>query len=488
MRVLGYGYICVSLSIRLDELRCGSKPLAPKVQAPARSYVESLSPPCGPPFITSPTVASGCVEFGLDRVALNAAKRGLIDTGAKAANLDGEMGHHTASPCVNTTTAPGNLGLSGISATSVEQDGSAAPDSKLNLAAMEAAARAAIEAVEQLEAERQSSEAARSESGSANSGARAEAVTQAHAANGEATAANTGLSGRGDAGVASGSADGAADDALADASLVHTVKALPGASETLVPQMPARSVSARSANECSASVSDGMTEDMSADEEDPDGAFEAADEAPLAMRHLAPSPLLHTDSDTVSEVADTEAMTAITHPRSGADALATRTLPDTVAEVEAGVDGMQASDRLDGDETLVARLVGETCLGSCLTIELSDELSLSVTNFAAQWHRSPDGASWDPVEGSMGEQQLVSCGARPPHLLNPRHAHGRRVATTIARLPATSGLQHKLAADDVGCFLFAEWRCTSSTGRLLEGATEATATAVRTPASIAPRC
>ena len=90
----------------------------------------------------------------------------------------------------------------------------------------------------------------------------------------------------------------------------------------------------------------------------------------------------------------------------------------------------------EGEEPL-ATLSGTQQLGSMMQIDLPDELRPSAdAKVQLQWHRSIDGDSWEAVRGAT----------------EPRYM---------------------LSADDVGHWLFAEWRFTDAAGEVLaDGSTE----------------
>ena len=122
----------------------------------------------------------------------------------------------------------------------------------------------------------------------------------------------------------------------------------------------------------------------------------------------------------------------------------TFSLPLNDAESEEG-------EESEGEGDPLAEIQGELQLGSTLAVVVPEQLAPASASesLSYRWHRSPDGESWELVEGEAGEADA-----------------GRFLLT----------------AEEVGCFVFVEWFVTSEGGAgevLREGASEMSASAVR---------
>ena len=127
------------------------------------------------------------------------------------------------------------------------------------------------------------------------------------------------------------------------------------------------------------------------------------------------------------------------------------------AEATGGDDSAAPSEEDDdeeeegeSDDGPLAEIDGDLCLGSSLNVAVPDDLlpdGATPSGLSYQWHRSHDGESWQPIAGAEA-----------------------------ARLV--------LGAEDVGCWLFCEWRYADGGGAAgarakAEGSTEASEAAVR---------
>ena len=130
--------------------------------------------------------------------------------------------------------------------------------------------------------------------------------------------------------------------------------------------------------------------------------------------------------------------------------------PAADAEATGGDDSAAPSEEDDdeeegeSDDGPLAEIEGDLCLGSSLNVAVPDDLlpdGATPSGLSYQWHRSHDGESWQPIAGAEA-----------------------------ARLV--------LGAEDVGCWLFCEWRYADGGGAAgarakAEGSTEASEAAVR---------